>query len=387
MANIGIISEFNPFHTGHKHLIEKIKGENDTVICVMSGNFVQRGDVAVLNKADRVRAALQNGADLVIELPCPYSLATAQRFAKGSVALLKATGIIDEICFGSESGDISVLLQIAEILSSNKFNEKIASRLKSGDTFAKIRTDLLSEYSKDFAAALQNPNNILGVEYILAAKALSANFGFRTIKRIGAAHDSQSAEKTASASYIREHILKGDLKSVEHFLPSKIDTDNFADIKRLESAILASLRLNNTPERYALLPDISEGIENRIVEAVKTASTLEELFETIKTKRYTLSRIRRIILSAFLGITQEISAISQPYLRILGFTQKGQAALKEIAKTSDLPIICTASDANRLSGDAAELFQLECKASDLWALALNYPQNCGNEYFYKIVKE
>ncbi len=387
MANIGIIAEFNPFHTGHKYLIDKTKGKNDTVICVMSGNFVQRGDVAVLSKADRARAALKNGADLIIELPSPYALGTAQRFARSSVYLLESLGITDKICFGSECGDKEKLERIADILLSDEFNKKISSHLKSGDTFAKIRTDILNEYSPEYSEILKNPNNILGVEYIIAAKTLSSGIQFQTVRRIGAEHDSAIAENTASASYIREKIISGDINGIAQFLPSEFSTDNFASINHLETAILASLRADNTPARYAALPDISEGIENRIVEAVKNSTTLGELYEGIKTKRYTLSRIRRIILCAFLGITEKTASANPPYIRVLGFTEKGMSALKEIAKHTKLPIICTASDAMKLDGIAKEIFELECKATDLWALSLNYPQNCGNEYFYKIVKE
>ncbi len=386
MANIGIISEFNPFHTGHKHLIDTVKTQNDTVISVMSGNFVQRGDLAIYEKSERVRAALKNGADLIIELPLPYSLATAQCFANGSVYLLNALGIIDKICFGSECGDIAKLNEIAEILSSDEFESKIAARIKSGETFAKIRSDILAEYNKEYAEILANPNNILGVEYILAAKKLNADFDFETLKRIGAAHDSVAPQNTASASYIREKIISGKYDEIKEFLPYNY-TDNFADINNLENAILSSLRANNTPLRYLALPDISEGIENRIVAAVKESANLTELYEYIKTKRYTLSRIRRIIIAAFLGLTEEISASDPPYIRVLGFTEKGEKALKEIFQKTPLPIICTAKDAAGLEGAAKRVFELECTASDLWALSLNYPQKCGNEYYYKIVKE
>ncbi len=386
MANIGIISEFNPFHSGHKHLIDSVKAENDTVISVMSGNFVQRADVSIYEKSERVRAALKNGVDLIIELPLPFSLATAQRFSAGGISILNSLGIIDKVCFGSECGDVDKLQEIADILSSDEFESKIAEHLKSGDTYAKIRTDILMEYGKVYSEILTNPNNILGVEYILAAKKLGANFKFETIKRTGAAHDSSVPENTASASYIREQIMCGKADCVKRFLPFDY-SDNFACIDNIENAILSSLRANNTRERYLALPDISEGIENRIVSAVKTASTLSELYNSIKTKRYTLSRIRRIILSAFLNLTEEIATQAPPYIRILGFTEKGKEALSEISKKTSLPIICTAKDALAMPTKAAKVFELECTASDLWALSLNYPQKCGNEYYYKIVKE
>lgn len=386
MANIGIISEFNPFHTGHKHLIDSVKAENDTVISVMSGNFVQRGDVSIYEKTERVRAALKNGVDLIIELPLPFSLATAQRFSLGGINILNSLGIIDKICFGSECGDIEKLKQIADILSSDEFENKIAKRLKSGDTYAKIRTDILMEYGKVYSEILTNPNNILGVEYILAAKKLGADFDFQTITRTGAEHDSSVPKNTASASYIRGQIILGKTDEIKHFLPFNY-SDNFAFIGNIENAILSSLRANNTQSRYLALPDISEGIENRIVSAVKTASSLNELYDSIKTKRYTLSRIRRIILSAFLNVTEEIALGTPPYIRVLGFTEKGKIALSEIAKKTVLPIICTAKDASALPEKAAQVFELECTASDLWALSLNYPQKCGNEYYYKIIKE
>lgn len=385
MANIGIISEFNPFHTGHKYLIENIKAENDTVICVMSGNFVQRGDAAILPKSERTAAALKNGADLVIELPVPYSMSYAERFAKSSVYLLKSLGIIDEICFGSEVGETEILNTIADILSSNEFEIKISERLKCGDTFAKIRTDILREYNPLYAEILSEPNNILGIEYILAAKALGFNVPFRTIKRIGAGHDTKKPLVTASASHIRQMLLDAKKADIDKFLPFDY-SENLASINNIEKAILANLRANNSPERYAGLPEISEGLENRIFEAIKTSSSLPELYESIKTKRYTLARIRRIVLSAFLGINEDMASKNPPYIRVLGFTEKGKVALAEIAKKSALPIICTAKDANSLEGFAKEVFEKECSSSDIWALSLNQPQKCGNEYYYKIVK-
>ncbi len=386
MANIGIISEFNPFHTGHKHLIDSVKGENDTVICVMSGNFVQRGDVAIYEKSERVRAALKNGADLIIELPLPYTLSTAQRFAEGSTEILNSLGVIDKLCFGSECGDIKTLENIADILSTDEFQNKISEQLKSGKTYAKIRTDILGEYNKDYAEILTNPNNILGVEYILASRKLGADFIFQTVKRIGASHDAGTPEITASASYIREKIISGEAETVKDFLPSDY-SDNFANLHNLENAILSSLRTNNKKERYLSLPDISEGIENRIIDAVKNSSSLSELYKSIKTKRYTLSRIRRIIMCAFLGVTEELAKLSPPYIRVLGFTEKGKNALSVISQKASLPIICTAKDAAMLDTNALKVFELECTAADIWALSLNYPQKCGNEYYHKIVKE
>lgn len=386
MANIGIIAEFNPFHTGHKYLIDEIKGKDDTVVCVMSGEFVQRGDVALCGKAERVSAALKNGADLIIELPVPYALSTAECFAKSSIHILKSLGIINTVCFGSECGDINTLCEISEIINSNEFQVKVADNLKSGNAYPKIQTDILSKYSPHYADILKSPNNILGVEYIGAAKALGFSASFKTVSRFGAGHNSSEADVTAGATYIREKILSGNYCDVKKYIPYGL-CGNFANIKNIESAVLASLRLNNSAERYSALPDISEGLENRIVKAVKNSVTLNELYENIKTKRYTSARIRRIILCAVLNITAQMQATLPPYIRVLGFTQKGEAALKQISAQTSLPIICTAANTKTLSTDAKKVFEAQVRAADLWALALNYPQKCGNEYLYKIVKE
>lgn len=384
MANIGIISEFNPFHTGHKYLIDSVRNENDTVVCVMSGNFVQRGDVAILPKKERVSAALKNGADLIIELPLPFSLSSAERFALGSVSVLKELKVIDEIAFGSEEGKIEPLEKIAEIIKSNAFSKEIHDALSSGETFAKLRTDILAKHNKEYSKILKTANNILGVEYIAAAKKLGFNPTFKTVKRIGAEHDSLKNDIVISASLIRNRLLSGD--NLENYLPYNY-SQNYANINNLETAILANLRANNSPNRYAALSDISEGLENRIYEAVKTSSSLLELYENIKTKRYTLSRIRRIILSAFLNITADYQENLPPYIRILGFNKKGEELLKKITKLTNLPVICASKDIGKLEGFAKKVFDLEAAASDIWNLALKNPQNCGNEYSYKIVKE
>ena len=199
------------------------------------------------------------------------------------------------------------------------------------------------------------------------------------------------ANITASASYIRENILLGNKQDILNFVPNEtalsINNGVFANLKNLETAILYSLRANNTPKRYANLPDVSEGLENRIVKAVENSATLEELYQNIKTKRYTLSRIRRIILWAFLGINTLPLGATPPYIRVLGFNKKGEQLLKQIEQKSEIPVIKKAADAKNLTGFAKEIFETECRATDIWNLALNIPQRCGGEFLYKIVKE
>lgn len=391
MANVGIIAEFNPFHLGHKHLIDSIKRTDNTITCVMSGNFVQRGDTAVFSKSDRCYAAIKGGADLVIELPTPWAMSAAQNFALGGVSLLNNLGFIDEICFGSECGEISKLEDISKLLISTEFDNKISERLKSGDTYAKIRTEILREYSQEYSEIIANPNNVLGIEYIIAAKRLGCDIKFKTIKRIGAKHDANCTSETASASYLREKIYSNNTAGLEKFITpatkENIEKGVFSNIEHLKTAILCDLRKNNTAQRYSSLPDISEGLENRIVAAVKNSATLEDLLSKIKTKRYPLARIRRIILSAFLGLKALPEGAVPPYIRVLGFNKKGEELIRKAAKKSKLPIITTAAEAELLSGFAKEIFEAECTASDIWALSLNFPLLCGNEYIHKLIKE
>lgn len=389
MQNIGIIAEFNPFHTGHQHIIDYAKSGENGVICVLSGNFVQRGDAAIIPKFDRARAALRCGADLVIELPVPYAMSTAQNFAFGAVSLLNGLGVTNRICFGSECGDIDSLTKIADLLESDEFNSKLSAAERKNNTFAKIRSDILREYSDKFADIIDSPNNTLGIEYIIAAKRIRSNIEFGTIKRIGAAHDSNDIDATISASLIRQHILKDNLCFTEKYMPKAafdiLKSAPISDIRRLETAILATLRTKTT-ENLKSLPDISEGIENRLFTAVQSAVALDDLYQRIKTKRYTLARVRRLVLSAFLGIDNSFFLTQPPYIRVLGFSEKGEKILREAKQKSTLPIVTGLSDINRLGDLAQKLWQTECLATDIYALSLNQPQECGKEYHHKIIK-
>ena len=386
MQNIGIIAEFNPLHTGHKYLLDKVRGAGNAVTVVMSGNFVQRGDAAVYPKSYRAAAAIKCGADLVLDLPTPYAMSTAQNFAFGAVSLLKNAGV-DGICFGSECGDIELLKQTAEILKSAEFQKAVNEKLGEGETFAKIRCDAIKKYGDAYADILSSPNDTLGVEYIYAADRLGFATQFDCIRRIGAEHDAMDTDITVSASLIRNNIENKDF--LKRYIPSNaleiFENAPVSDIKRLDTAILAVLR-TKTAEELKNLPDISEGIENRFADAIKKAAGLDELYSLIKTKRYTLARVRRLVLSAFLGIDNSFFLSRPSYMRVLGFSKKGEEILREITRTSPVPIILTAADANRLDNVALKLWGTECRASDLYGLSLNQPRECGQEYFHKIIK-
>ncbi len=348
----GIICEFNPFHQGHKYLIDNVKNKNDGIICVMSGNFVQRGEFAVFDKFNRARTALENGADLVIELPCAYSLKSAEGFAKAGVRLLEATNAVDQIAFGAECRDVNMLKRTADEIKSKE--QEIRKELKKGISYPAARKQVIH------SPLLDTPNNILAIEYIK-----ETTLPCIAVERIGKGHDSDDKEYSAS------EIRKG------------LSADEICSMKNCEIAVLSKLR-GMTAEDFLEIEDVTEGLENRIVEAVKISTSLEELYDNIKTKRYTHSRIRRIILKAYLDITNKY-AESVPYIRILGFNDKGREILSKMKKNADLPIISRYGDIDTLDKYGKDLFELECRCTNLYNLGYKNPLPCGTEQRSKIV--
>ena len=387
MSVTGIIAEFNPLHTGHALLLERAK-ERGTVVAVMSGNFVQRGDLAIAEKRVRARAALLGGADLVLELPVAYSMSTAQNFALGGVSALNAVGC-DSLIFGSESGDITELAAACEILKAKEFPEKLNAYLTTGMTFAAAREKAACDLGLK-KGVLSVANNNLAVEYMCAAKNIGADFEFVTLKRQGAGHDSPEVSGGyASASLIRERLLSGDYDFCRSYISesvfSLLQPSNIADIRRIEKAVLAVLRTRTLNELKSL-PDISEGIENKLFSAIRVATSLDDLYNRVKVKRYTLARIRRLALSALIGLDSTFFMKQPPYIRVLGFNKRGMALLKERSAGSAIPVVSRVSEIKKLSKPALKLFETECRATDLFALALPTPAPCGLEYTSKIIK-
>ena len=387
MSIIGIIAEFNPLHKGHKYLINEAK-KYGKVACAISGNFVQRGDTAIYDKQTRAKAALMCGADLVIELPVCYSMSTSQNFALGGVSALLALGC-DTLMFGSECGDVSSLIKTAEILKSAKFQEILPEYLQQGITFAKAREKAAEECGapKDI---LNGANNNLAVEYIIAAKSINSNIRFKTVKRLGAMHDSDIlTDDFASASALREKIKQGKLEECKNFIPNEVfslyENSNYSDISKLSTAILSSLRAK--PQSFfKMLPDLSEGVENKLYSAIKTAKSLDELYANIKVKRYTLARIRRLVLSAYLEIDNRLFLKTPPYVRVLGFNKDGENILKQAATVSPIPIVLRVSEIKNLGDTAKYMFETECRASDIYGLSFKTPKDCGIEYTQAIIK-
>ena len=391
MQNVGIVAEFNPFHLGHQFLINSVKANGNRVICVMSGNYVQRGDTAITDKFTRAKMAVECGADLVIELPTPWAMSTAQNFAFGAVSILNSLGVIDTIAFGSECGDIATLKQTANVLKNAEFNEKIHNKINEQPlTFAAARSAVLDTDFPQLSSVLKNANDTLATEYILAGESVGFKGDFYAVKRIGAAHDSTETDVTVSASFIRDKIKGGNEVNLCEFMPdtaAKILNDApISNIKNIETAILCKLRETFANNRYPSLPDLSEGLENRIKTAVKKATTLEELYAEIKTKRYTLARIRRICLSAFLNIDNSFFGQTPPYIRVLAIGKHGAEILKEASKTAVKPIITKTSQLDLTDNFTRKCWEAETLATDIYALSLNSPLGCGEEYYQKIIK-
>lgn len=392
--NYGIVAEFNPFHNGHKYIVDTLKanGEN-TVTTVMSESFVQRGECACMSPYERTKAALLNGVDLVLSLPVPYATASAERFALGGVTVLGSMGCIDALGFGSECGDVECLTKCAKAITAEEFSPLLENRLSEGLSFPTARQKALRDmYGDAFADALSSPNDLLGVEYI---KAIDKNkFPIKpiAIKRVGVSHDSNEVSVNfCSASAIRSFLKNGN--EIKEFMPEEsfeilneavLSGNAPADFTKLENAILYKLRTMSIDD-FKKIPDVSEGLEYRFFEAVRNSVTLTEILEKVKTKRYTHSRLRRIVLCALLGITEEYTDIPVPYIRVLGFNEKGAEVLKQAKNTATLPIVSKSSDIKYLDENAKKIFELECKARDIFSLCLPVPQVCGKEMTDKLI--
>ena len=377
MLVAGIIAEYNPFHNGHALLIEKARQAGAThIVAVMSGNFVQRGEPALFHHHVRARAALSARADLVLQLPVPYAVSGARSFARAGVEILDAFGC-DWLVFGSECGNADIIVKAADAVYSDEIKPLIADELKKGISFASARENALRAINAEYADTIKSPNNILGVEYAAAIRHIGSRMKPVTFMREGAAHDSAKAdEDIASASLIRSKILGGE--DWNRYVPdaSVYDGCETANINKIERAVLCKMRTVSRAE-LASVPDVSEGIENRILSAARQAKSLEELYALAKTKRYSHARIRRIILNCFLGITAEELDTPVPYIRVTGFNSNGAELLR--SGKSRLPVITKAADISSLGDAAQRIFAAECRAGDIYALCCDEIKPCDEE--------
>lgn len=348
---LGIIAEYNPFHNGHLYHIAKSKQETNAqyVISVISGNFVQRGNTSIVNKWTKAKMALLNGADLVIELPTVYSISSAENFAEGAIKILNSLGVVDSLSFGMEAKDIAVLNNIATVLHEEpkEYVTILGHELKKGNSFPKARENALMMYLNDikkYANVLKGSNNILGIEYLKAMKKTKSKIVPVGIKREKVLYnDRYIVDEFASATAIRKMLMTKSLSDIRKVMPKtsylllgeELKKGHYViDISRFEREIIYNLR-RMSKEDIAKLPDVSEGLENSLKNAADSCNNIKDLINMVKTKRFTQTRIQRVLLYSLIGITKKKMDTSKkvtPYVRILGFNNKGKKLISEMMK-------------------------------------------------------
>ncbi len=365
-----IISEFNPFHNGHKYLLETARKKTGAkyTVCFMSGAFVQRGDIAFADRHLRAKIAVMGGADIVFLLPTAYSVAGASVFGEAGVYCARSLGVDTNLCFGSESEDISGLFKLARV-DRLALAELVKKGVDLGKSYANALMDAYSALGAKDSHLLRSPNNLLAFEYIKASINQGEDLNIVNIKRCGAEHDSDSVSgNIASASYIRNNI------DTDRFMPfpikDEIDRQKFSDI------LMYSI-LSKTPKELSAFADMTEGLENKFAQAVKTAKTPNQLFDAVKSKRYTHAKIRRAAISVLLQNPKGLCKEKVPYLKVLAFNDNGRQLLKTLEKTCALPIVTKASDGQKIS---ARHFELDSRASDIFDFCKKEPSPLGSEF-------
>ncbi|GCD09520.1 nucleotidyltransferase [Clostridium tagluense] len=395
----GIIVEYNPLHNGHVYHINKTKEITncDALICVMSGNFAQRGIPSTIDKWTKTRMALNNGVDLVIELPAIYSVSSADFFSYGSVSLLNSLGIVDNICFGSEQGNIKDIYDISNILLKEpiEFKSLLKTYLSKGIVYPRARSNALYDYlinSKNDISKLlledflKSPNNILGIEYCKSLIKLNSSIKPYTLKREGASYNSNMLHNEfSSATAIRKFIKEnGSLGELEGHVPNSV----LAEILNLysnnygftfEDSMFPYIKHKSATSKNSLvnLPDVSEGIDNKIIKSLQNNLNYGGALEDIKSKRYTYTRISRILCQYFIGFdsfdSKKLRAMACPYARVLGFNSKGKSILKSIKSNSSIPLY------TKLPKDQNDTLQLDIQSTRAYSI-INSSINPNSDY-------
>lgn len=400
MTIVGIVAEYNPFHNGHLYHLKKSKdvAQADAAVCVMSGNFTQRGEPALVNKWARAEMALRQGMDLVFELPTAFAVRSAYYFAKGAVLTLAATGMITHLSFGSESGNISLLDHLAQIISRepDEFRAQLKHYLDQGLSYPLARSKALQDYLEQTgeidpelsASILNGPNNILALEYLRVLKEEKLSIKPLTIKRIGSNYHDNDISEFPSATAVRYLLQKGTPLSTLRGLPlptreilaREQSLGHLVLDPTCYDAILLSLLRRSEISHISQIYEVAEGLENRIKQFSNTAESLHHLLTLVKTKRYSLTRLKRIVFYILVNLTSsavlQFDKMGPKYLRLLGFSPHGQKILQEMKRKSSIPIISNVRRGlKELKGDATAeaMLKLDILATDLYVLL--QPQN------------
>lgn len=400
MKTIGIIAEYNPFHLGHEYQIRQIRQNRkaDCIVVVLSGDFVQRGTPAWTDKFLRAEMAISGGADLVFELPVHYATASAEGFAYGGVSLLHSLGFVDEICFGSECGDMEVLWQITDIMLSRaeEIQTAISSTMKKGENYPSAREQvlrrLLPSVFEKYPDLLNASNNILAIEYLKALKKLGSPMKATTIQRKGAAYYEQDIDaKYASASGIRQYYRQNHSLPSEQ-LPGYVQTLLEAHPKRFpieenDFSDLLYYRLRTMDERALGISDMNEDLYQRIRNMLPAYQDAASFSEIIASKNYTASRVRRVFMHLLLGLYLTDPAPS--YARLLGFSRSCSHLLRT---PGQIPVITKAADADKvlLTPDAKEAWAVDIRSHDLYRYIAKrkYPESeLPDDYHAEVLKK
>ena len=389
MKTLGIVTEYNPFHKGHAYMIEeaKKKAGADRVVVVMSGSFVQRGEPAIFDKWTRTEAALMNGVDMVLELPVLFAAANAETFARAAVRILEETGIVDVLCFGSESGDLHSMQEAARLMENEteEFQHILKEHLDEGLSYPAARAKALEIVSQISSDILSRPHHILGLEYLNALDRYNCSMEPMTIKREGDYNSPSLTEGFASAAAIRKALAEDRSTEALSQLPENVhDVYNkalslgtapcFWD--ELTPALHYKLRMSSTEEIHEIA-EVVEGLENRILHSIDSCYDIKDVIDFIKTKRYTRTKIQRILLHILLDIKEKEVAYfmnlpKMPYIRVLGFKKETSGILADLTENAKVPVLTNLKKAPEvLNEDGLALLALEKTATDLHALT--YP--------------
>lgn len=406
----GIICEYNPLHNGHLHHLRTVRENGaDAIVAVMSGNFMQRGDVSIMEKLTRANLALKAGADLVVELPVIWSLSPADQFAAGGVTILDALQVVDEISFGCECGDLSLLKEAAEVcrMCQTEYDDTLRHFTRQGNSYPAVLQELVTQLAgPEVAAVLSHPNNTLAVSYLNALADRRSRIQPFAVQRMGAGHHSTEAVQVtddiplppapeadvnliASASYIRNCLDEG--INCRRMMPPSSWKEitiaqkqgTFATLRNLERIILYKLRTME-PEEIEQIAEVgSQGLAYRIYQA-RTATSLDDLMERLKTKRYPAARLRRILLHMLIGITKDDIYSLPPYGRILAFNTTGRKVLALSKGIRTLPFAQSLATLSAQNPAAMRSAALESRATDIYQLAIDSTGTAGTDFRRKI---
>ena len=381
MKITGIICEYDPFHNGHAYLLRQARANSDVVVCVMSGNFTQRGSMAMADKYTRAEAALRGGADLVLELPYPFCSASAEYFASAGVDILSSIGA-ERICFGSERGDVQELMRVAELANFEAFEEPDEAKGTADGYFAALD----KAYAKKYGYSLPlGPNDILAVEYCKAILRGWHDIAPIAVTRIGDGFHAAQAGDTpfASATALRSHIREKGTEGLDFYMPDASVSilraamergDAPVEMTNIESAVLAFFRLAD-PAALRDIAELGNGLEHRLCEAARQARSLEEFLSLSATKKYTAARIRRAVLYAMTGVRREDIRVRPKYTTLLAANGRGCGLLSALRKQKEgIPVIAKPADAKAMD---ERQYALSLAADSLFTLAMPKPREAG----------